>query len=289
AYVRVVANYPQVHGVTLTDVATHLIHSAAFGPSNQSEIRYAKELLASIPDDSLTAFDKGFFSAQILCGLTTHGNHRHFVIPAKINTKWEVLEGSAGDLLVQMRTSPLARRQSPELPEFWQARAITVLDSSARKQILLTSLTDRRRYSAADIVACYGRRWQIETSYREMKQSMLGKALTLRSKTIDGVYQEIWGTLTAYNLIRLEMAKVALAVKCEPTEISFVRAFHLIQYELQWAAVTRSYGKLPDLLKRLRERLVSLLNEERHDRYYERTVKAVPQRYLVRLLKRELN
>jgi hypothetical protein len=289
AYVRVVASYPQVRGVTLTDVATHLIHSAAFGPYNKSEIRYAKELLASIPDDSLTAFDKGFFSAQILCGLTTNGNQRHFVIPAKINTKWEVLEGSAGDLLVQMRTSPLARRQSPELPEFWQARAITVLDSSARKQILLTSLTDRRRYSAADIVACYGRRWQIETSYREMKQSMLGKALTLRSKTIDGVYQEIWGTLTAYNLIRLEMAKAALAVKCDPTEISFVRAFHLIQYELQWAAVTRAYGKLPDLLKRLRERLVSLLNEERPDRYYERTVKAVPQRYLVRLLKRDLN
>ena len=75
-----------------------------------------------------------------------------------------------------------------------------------------------------------------------MKQSMLGKALTLRSKTIDGVYQEIRGTLTAYNLIRLEMAKAALAVKCEPTEISFVRAFHVIQNELQWAAVTRSYG-----------------------------------------------
>lgn len=148
---------------------------------------------------------------------------------------------------------------------------------------------DRQRYTATDIAACYGRRWQIETSYREMKQSMLGKALTLRSKTIDGVYQEIPGTLTAYNLIRLEMAKAALAVKCEPTEISFVRAFHVIQYELQWAAVTRSYGKLPALLKRLRQRLVSLLNDERSDRYYERTVKAVPQRYTVRILKRDLN
>lgn len=55
---------------------------------------------------------------------------------------------------------------------------------------------------------------------------MMGMALTLRSRTIVGTYQEIWGTLTAYNLVRLEMSKAALAVKCEPTEISFIRAFH---------------------------------------------------------------
>lgn len=32
------------------------------------------------------------------------------------------------------------------------------------------------------------RRWQIETSYRELKQSMLGSGLTLRSRTVDGLY-----------------------------------------------------------------------------------------------------
>jgi hypothetical protein len=29
--------------------------------------------------------------------------------------------------------------------------------------VLLTSLTDRRRFKPADIVACYERRWQIES------------------------------------------------------------------------------------------------------------------------------
>ncbi len=256
-YACAVSSYPQIRGVTLTDVSTHLIRSAAFGPYGTHEMQYAKELVSSIPDDSLTAFDKGFLSAEILCNLTGGGNNRHFIIPAKANTKWEVLEESAGDALIQMRISPQARRKCPELPEFWQVRAITVIDPSARKQILLTSLFDRKRYKAVDITACYERRWQIETSYRELKQTMLGKTLTLRSKTVEGVYQEIWGTLTAYNLIRLEMAKTALAVKCEPTEISFVRAFHVIQYELHWAAVTRSYGKLPALLQRLRQRLIS--------------------------------
>jgi len=284
-----VSSYPQVRGVTLTAVPTHLVRDAAFGPYGINEMLYAKELLSSIPDDSLTAFDKGFLAAEILCRLTQHGNNRHFVIPAKANTKWEIVEGNASDARVRMRVSPQARLKCPELPEFWEARLVVVLDQSARKHVLLTSLLDRQRYKVADIATCYNRRWQIETSFREIKQTMLGMSLTLRSKTIEGVYQEIWGTLTAYNLIRLEIAKAALSVKCEPTEISFIRAFHVIQYELQWAAVTRAQGKLPSLLARLRQRLVTLLNEERPGRHVDRAVKALPSRYTVRILKKDLN
>jgi hypothetical protein len=284
-----VSSYPQVRGVTLTAVPTHLIRSAKFGPYGINEMLYAKDLLASIPNDSLTAFDKGFLSAEILCGLTSGGSNRHFIIPAKANTKWEAVDGTPDDAIVTMRVSPQARKKCPSLPEVWQARAITVLDQSARKRVLLTSLFDRKRYKAADIAACYTRRWQIETSYRELKQTMMGTALTLRSRTVEGVYQEIWGALTAYNLVRLEIAKAALVVKCEPTEISFIRAFHVIQYELHWAAVTRAQGKLPALLQRLRQRLAALLKEERPDRHFDRAVKALPQRYTVRVLKRDLN
>lgn len=281
-----VASYPQVRGVTLTALPTHLIRDAVFGPYGTNEMRYAKQLVGQIPADSLTVFDRGFLSAEILCALTAGIDNRHFLIPAKSNTKWEVLEGDPHDAIIRMRVSPQARAKCPDLPEFWEARAVTIVDQQARKRVLLTSLRDRRRYTPADIAACYERRWHIETSYRELKQTMLGAALTLRSKTVEGVYQEIWGTLTAYNLIRLEIAKAALVVKCEPTEVSFIRAFHLIQFELHWMAVTRSYGKLPASMQHLRERLVSLLNEERPGRSYDRAVKAKPQRYAARVIKK---
>lgn len=281
-----VASYPQVRGVTLTSLPTHIVHSAAFGPYGTNEMLYAKQLIAGIPNESLTVFDRGFLSAEILCTLTQHGTDRHFIIPAKSNTKWEVVEGDDNDCTVRMRVSPQARAKCAELPQFWEARAITVIDAQARKRILLTSLNDRRRYKPADISRCYERRWGIETSYRELKQTMLGSALTLRSKTVDGVYQEIWGTLIAYNLVRLEIAKAALTVKCDPMEVSFIRAFHLIQFELHWAAVTRSYGKLPASMKHLRERLVSLLNDERPDRKFDRAVKAKPNRYTHRVLRK---
>lgn len=283
-----VASYPQVRGVTLTALSTRLVHSAAFGQYGTNEMLYAKQLIDGIPNDSLTVFDRGFLSAEILCALTRGGSERHFVIPAKANTRWEVFEGdeNGNDFTVRMRVSPQARAKCAELPEFWEARAITVIDAQGSKRVLLTSLRDRRRYKPADIANFYKSRWGIETSYRELKQTMLGAALTLRSKTVDGVYQEIWGTLIAYNLIRLEIAKAALIVKCEPTEVSFIRAFHLIQFELQWAAATRSYGKLPASMKHLRERLVSLLNDERPDRKFDRAVKAKPQRYATTVVRK---
>lgn len=281
-----VASYPQVRGVTLTMLPTHLIRDAVFGPYGTSEMLYAKQLLHNIPDDSLTVFDRGFLSAEILCSLAAGGNNRHFLIMAKSNTKWELVEGNEQDGIVRMRVSPQARKKCPALPEFWEARAVEMLDQANRKRTLLTSLRDRRKFRSTDIAALYSQRWSIETSYRELKQTMMGMALTLRSKTVEGVYQEIWGTLTAYNLVRLEIAKAALNAKCKPTDVSFIRAFHIIQFELHWAAVTRSYGKLPSSMKHLRERLVSLLNEQRPGRSCDRAVKARPLRYAVRKVKK---
>lgn len=81
------ASYPQVRGVTLTALSTHLVHSAAFGPYNINEMLYAKQLIDGVPNDSLTVFDRGFLSAEILCALTRGGTERHFVIPTKSNIR----------------------------------------------------------------------------------------------------------------------------------------------------------------------------------------------------------
>ncbi|WP_143282051.1 transposase, partial [Caballeronia choica] len=218
-----------------------------------------------------------------------NARNRHFLIPAKANTCWEVISGTADDATVRMRVSQQARKKCPTLPEFWNARAIRAIDARGRERVLLTSLGDRRRFKPADIVACYERRWQIETSYGELKQSMLGSELTLRSRTVEGVYQEIWGALIAYNLIRREIASAAWEAKLAPTDISFVRALHTIQHEMMWAALTPAYAKLPACLQRLRERLKSLPNEKRPGRACDRVVKSRPKRYTVRYLKKDIN
>jgi hypothetical protein len=65
---------------------------------------------------------------------------------------------------------------------------------------------------------------------------------TLRSKSPSAVTQEIWGILLAYNLVRLEMERVAEEAGVEPTRISFVAALHLIVDEWQWLAVALPAG-----------------------------------------------
>lgn len=282
------ASYPQVRAVSVTAIPTHLVANVAFGEYGQNEMLYAKTLIAGIADHSLTVFDRGFLSAEILLGLTQGGQERHYLIPAKSNTKWEVLSGEEDDCLVRMRVSAQARAKSPELPEHWTARAVRMVCASGKQRVLLTSLLDRRRYKAEALAECYRRRWEIETSYRELKQSMLGEALTLRSQQPEGVEQEIWGALIAYNLVRLEMAKAALQAKVEPTDLSFLRALHILQHEMIWA-VGMAPGKLPAHLLRLRLQMQFAIVEKRRGRQCPRLVKALPQRYAVRVLKKDLN
>jgi hypothetical protein len=279
-----VASYPQVRAVTLMAIPTRLIGDAAFGEYDKNEMRYAEKLIERIPDQSVIVFDKGFFSAALLLGLSLNGDQRHFLIPAKAHTKWEVISGGPEDALVQMKVSPQARAKHPGLPEFWTARAIRVVLPDGRERLLLTSLVDRKRFKASEVAACYQRRWEIETSYRELKQTMLGGPLTLRTQDPQGIAQEIWGALIAYNLVRLEMAKAALEAKAQPTDLSFIRALHLIQHELMFVSFTDAYGNIPGKLKRLREQLKEAINEERRGRICPRHVKSRPAKYPVRFV-----
>ncbi len=282
-----VASYPQVRAVSVTAIPTHLVSDIAFGEYGQNEMLYAKTLIGRIADHSLTVFDRGFLCAEILVGLTMAGQERHYLIPAKSNTKWDVLSGSADDCLVRLRVSPQARAKAPGLPEHWTARAVRMVSANGKERMLLTSLLDRRRFPAHALAECYRRRWEIETSYRELKQSLLGEALTLRSQQPAGIAQEIWGALIAYNLVRLEMAKAALQAHVEPTDLSFLRALHILQHEMIWA-VGMAPGKLPAHLVRLRTQLQFAIVEKRQGRQCPRLVKARPARYTVRYLKKKL-
>lgn len=50
---------------------------------------------------------------------------------------------------------------------------------------LVTTLTDHHRYPATELVELYHQRWEIETTYRELKSSMLGGRV-LRARTPAG-------------------------------------------------------------------------------------------------------
>lgn len=66
-----------------------------------------------------------------------------------------------------------------------------------------------------------------------MKQYMLIKEITLRSKKSKMIEQELWGTLLAYNLIRFQMCRMAYSLKnILPYQLSFNQASSYIIKEL---------------------------------------------------------
>lgn len=279
-------SHPLVRMVTLNALSTQMVVAARFGPYGIGELTHAKLMLTDIPDQSLTIFDRGFLAAELLHTLGQTGQARHFLVPAKSNTKWKIVDGTDADALVEMKVSPDARKLNPELPATWRARAIRGDDFNGKPSYVLTSLVDRRLYPAASVRACYARRWQIETSYRELKQTMMGMAPSLRSQDVDTTRQEIWGILIAYNLVRLEMARAATEANCAPTEISFVMALHAYQYEMMHARSSQSLGTIPATIKRMRERIIVELNVYRPGRKFPRVAKAKAQRYPERRLKK---
>lgn len=93
------------------------------------------------------------------------------------------------------------------------------------ERTLLTSLRDPKLFPATEIIALYHERWELELGYDEIKTELLDREETIRSRKPDGVAQELWGILLAYNLVRLDVTGIAKEASVEPTEISSSNLF----------------------------------------------------------------
>jgi hypothetical protein len=272
--------YPLVRVVCLMALRSHLLAAAKFGPYKPGEYPYAIGLWPSIPNNSLTILDKGFFAARLLIPLAREGKNQAWLTRGKSNLRSHVVKRlGRGDELIEMKVSAQARKKDPTLPKTWVVRAIAYQRKGFRPEKVLTSLLDPKKYPAAEIVELYHERWELENGYDEIKTEMLDREESIRSKSPSAVEQELWGILLAYNLVRLEMARVAEEAGVAPTRISFVGALRLITDEWLWAAVT-SPGAIPKRLRELRANLRRLvLPPRRTERSYPREVKIKMSNY----------
>jgi hypothetical protein len=270
--------WPQLRAVCLMDTYTHLIRAAQFGDYRTGELSFAKPLMHAVPDDSLTIFDRAYFSAAFLLDWQKTGQQRHWLMRAKTPLRYDVVDELApNDFLVRLPISPQARKQRPELPEHWQARLIKCMIGGQSRQFL-TSLCDAHRFPAREIAAYYVQRWEIELGFREIKQGMLKNTTTLRSKLPDLVRQEVWGMLIAYNLLRHEIDQMAGELRVPPQRLSFQWLALAITTALyHWPLQTP--GTLPKRLALLHQRAYAYLLPERRTRSYPRAVKPPRSKY----------
>ena len=273
--------YPVSRLCALMSLRSRMIRDVKFGPSSDGEITYAKQLINSVPANSLTLFDACYLSAQLMVNWQSDKENKHWLTPVKCNTKYEVIERySDNDWLVEMSVSSHAKKQDPSLPDTWLARLVSYEEKEQENHIsgVLTSLTDIDKYSAEDILDVYFERWEIENGYGEIKQYQLDESILLRSQTVEGIYQEIWGILIAYNLIRVEISQIAKEAEVSPLRISFVMAMRYIQDELMWCAIAAP-STIPKKLKAMRGNVKQFILPKKRKRPKKRTVRMNKTRY----------
>lgn len=274
------SGYPLMRMVVLMALRSHLLASAVFGPYATDERTYAASLWDKVPDHSLVLVDRNYLNANVLVPLMTTGTERHWMTRGKSNTRYRLIRRlGRGDELVEFEVSSEARKKNRSLPTHFDARAIRYQRKGYRPQILLTSLVDAKKYPADELRALYHERWELELGFGEIKTDMLERLETIRSKSPAAVTQEMWGLLIAYNLIRLEMERIARVLGVVPTRISFVAALREFVKEWHLATVV-SPGTLPKRLSTMADQMRHyVLPPRRSKRLFPRAVKIKMSNY----------
>lgn len=275
--------YPLLRLVALMVLRRHVLTGLALGGFHDSELALATTLWPQVPDASLVILDREFSVYALFHQLADAARQRHWLTRAKTGRtalRRHVVERlGPNDHLVELCPSHQTRAAHRDLPPTLRVRAIRYQRRGFRPQTLLTSLLDPVAYPAAELVALYHERWELELGFDEVKTHTLEREEALRSKTPARITQEVWGLALGYNLVRLAMARVAARARVPPVRISFRHALQFIR--LFWlTAWTTSPGVLPRRLEALHDELALLiLPERRPQRRYPRAVKIKMSNY----------
>ncbi|MCF6319124.1 MAG: IS4 family transposase [Proteobacteria bacterium] len=189
-------------------------------------------------------FDINEFKTMNVDSVITHAKR----IPKDETNAIKVI--NKDDLLIQWqkpvhtpRTS-YTKEQWQQLPDTLTLRQIkiTVKNKGFRVQsfIIITTLLDAEKYSAADIADLYYQRWDVELFFRDIKTTM-GMDI-LRCKTPEMVEKEITMHLIVYNCIRSLMIEAAESCEILPRLISFkatIQALRQWQYLLNYSTANQ--------------------------------------------------
>jgi hypothetical protein len=222
------SGYPMLRLLAVVACGTRTVIDIAFGSWRVGESTMAPRLFGCLRPGMLLLADRNFAVADLITRIASTG--AELLIRAKNN-----------------RALPAIAH----LPDgSWLSRLggieVRVIDAEitatlgGRKQHtgryrLVTTLTDHRRYPAAEIVALYHQRWEIETAFLEMKSTMLGGRV-LRAQSPAGIDQEIYALLSGYQALRLAMADALLGQQTAPDRAGFTIALHAARDQLVQAA-----------------------------------------------------
>jgi hypothetical protein len=128
-----------------------------------------------------------------------------------------------GSYLSEVYANPKARRNNTDAIAVRVIEYTVTTGENTSDFRLITTILDPDAAPAQDLADLYGRRWEIESCFDELKTHQRGAGIVLRSKTPDGVLQEIYGYLCVHYALRSLIGEVALLFEEDPLRFSFTR------------------------------------------------------------------
>jgi hypothetical protein len=219
-----VGGFPQVRLVALAECGTHAITRVALGPCTTGELALADELWPSLHDGMLCLADRNFYSYERFQNARRTGAQLLWRVKSDVGLPREraLADGSYLTSIYPVKDRRAKRGGVP-------ARVIEYeLEDPGRpyndtRYRLITTMLDPDQAPAEELAPLYTQRWEFEGALDELKVHQRGPRVVLRSKTPDGVIQEIYGYLCVHYAIRWLMHTVAVDSGHDPDRLSFTR------------------------------------------------------------------
>lgn len=270
--------YPQARVLALVACGTRSIIDAVFGPISIGETTYTPRLLPSMGPGMLVLADRNFASVALLHRISETG--AQFLVRVKNGRNLPVhLPLADGSYLSLLNGVPV---------RVLSARITLHTGAGDRSETyrLVTSLTDPKEGTAKQLMGLYHERWEIETTFREIKSTLL-QGQVLRSKSVLLVEQEIYALLIVEQLLRTVMSEATNVVAgLDPDRASFTIALTMARDLLVLGhAVDTGSRKLSGwraLAGRIGEQVLDRLLPPRRMRTGSRTVKRAISKFQAR-------
>jgi Transposase DDE domain len=239
----------------------------------------AHRLLSQIGPNMLVLVDAGITSGGFLEHVRQHRGH---VLGALQAGTWEHLtkQRRLADGSVLAWVEPTRNAQYPLRRGMW-VRLISYrvtderLGEVNKVYRVVTTLLNPHTAPARELLRLYHERWEIELVIDEIKTHERAQRKVLRSKTPEGVCQEIYGIFLAHDAVRVLMAQAAIEADLDPDRLSFTEGLFQLTEMIDLALLLEPEKATESLLGRLRHKLARKVLPARRLRINRREVKQI--------------
>jgi hypothetical protein len=226
------SGFPQLRLLALLETGTHAIFAAATAGCASGEVPLARAVLAHLGPGMLCLADRNFLGYALWRDAAATG----------ADLLWRVRGGIVlpclqrlddGSYLSRLYpTSQHRRRDRDGLVVRVVEYRLPGVPGGDQVYRLVTTLLDPAAAPARDLAALYHERWEDEAVLKEVKVTLPGGPLMLRSRRPDLVRQELYGLLLTQFAIRQLMYESRCRAPCDPDTLSFVHTVEIIRRNL---------------------------------------------------------